>query len=105
MLNFLKKLFSSAPPPDFNSMIHEGAIILDVRTPREFQSGHIKGSKNIPVEQVKSKLQEIKKWNKPVITVCRSGNRSGVAKSILLSGGVEAVNGGPWNVLQQQIQS
>ncbi|MCU0336970.1 MAG: rhodanese-like domain-containing protein [Sediminibacterium sp.] len=101
----MKKLFSSAPPPNYNAMIQEGAIILDVRTPREFQSGHIKGSKNIPVEQVKSKLQEIKKWNKPIITVCRSGNRSGVAKSILLSGGVETVNGGPWNVLQQQIQS
>jgi rhodanese-related sulfurtransferase len=38
-----------------------------------------------------------------VITVCRSGSRSGMAKSILKSAGIEVYNGGPWNVLKSKI--
>jgi phage shock protein E len=39
-----------------------------------------------------------------VITCCRSGARSGMAKSILTAAGVETVNGGPWNSLIQKIR-
>lgn len=103
MLNMFKSLFSSGPEADYATMVKEGAIIVDVRTKGEFNSGHIKGSINIPLDEIKTKAAELKKKNKPVITCCRSGNRSGMAKSILESAGIECYNGGAWNVLDDKI--
>ena len=102
MLSFFKKLFK--PSADFAQLVKEGAVIVDVRTKGEYQSGHIDGSKNIPLDNIKMEVQNIKKLNKPIITVCRSGNRSGMARSILLSAGVEVYNGGAWTSLKKQIQ-
>jgi rhodanese-related sulfurtransferase len=101
MLGFLKKLFG--PSTDFKALMSSGAIIVDVRSPQEYKSGHIKGSRNIPLEQVKNKAAELKNIGKPIITVCRSGARSGMAKSILKSSGIDVYNGGPWNSLDNKI--
>jgi len=101
MFGFIKKLF--APAVDFKQLMAEGALIVDVRTPAEYKSGHIQGSVNIPVDSIKGKVGELKQQNKTIITCCRSGARSGMAKRILLSGGVEAHNGGPWTVLNAKI--
>lgn len=103
MLNMFKNLFSSAPDADYVTLVKEGAIIIDVRTKSEFNSGHIKGSINIPLDEIQTKVAELKKKNKTVITCCRSGNRSGMAKSILKNAGVECYNGGAWNVLDHKI--
>ena len=81
---------------DLRQFLNEGAIIIDVRTPFEYASGHIKGSKNIPLENLQAKLNVIKTLNKPIITVCQSGMRSGTAKSFLQSNGLRVVNGGSW---------
>ena len=80
-----------------------GAIILDVRTPQEYGQGAIKGSKNIPLQTINSKINELKKQSKPVITCCASGMRSANAASILKNNGIEAVNGGSWISLQNQL--
>ena len=45
MFGFLKNLFG--PKADFKALVEAGAIIIDVRTPQEFDGGHIKTSKNI----------------------------------------------------------
>ena len=74
-------------------------MILDVRSKAEFVQGHIAGSKNIPLADIEAKAEMIRKWNKPVVTVCRSGNRSAVAKNILKGAGIEVYNGGAWNQL------
>lgn len=79
-----------------------GAIIVDVRTKPEFQSGAIPGSKNIPLQQISSRISEIKKWNKPVICCCASGVRSGSAASLLRAQGIEAMNGGGWYKLNSR---
>ena len=90
-----------------NNMIKEfqsrGAIIIDVRTPGEYSQGAIKGSKNIPLQNINSKIETIKSFKKPVITCCASGMRSGNAASILNSNGIEAVNGGGWTSLKNQL--
>lgn len=88
---------------DIKEFINNGAIIIDVRTPGEFTSGHIKGSKNIPLDTFFSKINEIKKLNKPVITCCRSGMRSGQASSILKQNGIDCINGGGWDSLQTKL--
>ncbi|MEL6811830.1 MAG: rhodanese-like domain-containing protein [Bacteroidota bacterium] len=85
---------------DFQS---RGAVILDVRTKGEYDNGAIPGSKHIPLQQLSVKLQEVKKWNKPVITCCASGMRSGSAAAILRSNGIEAMNGGGWHSLYQKL--
>ena len=77
--------------------MERGAIILDVRTPNEFKSGHVKGSQNIPLNKLKGQLTQLQKKGKPVITCCASGMRSGSAASQLKSAGVEAMNGGGWH--------
>jgi len=100
MLNFLKKLFTKDNSAILQAL-ENGAVIIDVRNPNEFRQGHIQGSKNIPVNEIRSKVQMIKKWNKPVITVCLSGGRSAAAKTVLASAGVEVYNGSPWYSLQK----
>lgn len=102
-MGFFSSLFGSKPNVDFKEMVAQGAIIVDVRTPGEFSSGHVKGSINIPLDVIRNKVSELKNKNVPVITCCRSGNRSGSAKSILTDAGIECYNGGPWNSLNQMI--
>ena len=67
------------PSVDFQLVINNGALIYDVRSAAEFESGHNPGSKNLPLEKVKYQITKIKKLNKPVIVCCKSGARSGQA--------------------------
>lgn len=102
MLSIFKKLFPS--PIDFKEVLSGGALIIDVRTKGEFSGGHIKGSINIPLDELPRKITELQQKQQPVITVCRSGNRSGIAKSMLKSANIEVYNGGAWNSLEQKIK-
>ena len=86
-------------------LVEQGAVIVDVRTKGEYQTGHVEGSKNIPLDVIQTEAEKLKKLNKPIITVCRSGNRSGMAKSILSAAGIEVYNGGAWTSLKKQIQN
>ena len=80
-----------------------GAVIIDVRTRGEFQQGAIRGSKNIPLQNINTQIAAIKKLNKPVIVCCASGMRSGSAASILNSQGIETLNGGGWSSLYSKL--
>jgi phage shock protein E len=86
MLKFFKSLFGK-DNQELVRAFENGAVIVDVRTAAEFSQG--------PLNELKLKSDLIRKWNKPVITVCRSGNRSGIAKGILKATGIDAYNGGP----------
>ncbi|WP_162127276.1 rhodanese-like domain-containing protein [Flavobacterium phycosphaerae] len=88
---------------DIKEFVSRNAVIIDVRTIGEFQSGHIKDSKNIPLDTVSRKITEIKNWNKPVIVCCRSGMRSAQAASLLKSNGIEVLNGGGWQSLESKL--
>ncbi len=101
MFKLFKNLFPK--PVDFALLLQQGAMIVDVRSPTEFSSGHIEGSKNIPLDQFQGRMASLKKQAKPVITVCRSGNRSRVAKSMLTAMGIEAYNGGAWHNLDKKL--
>ena len=88
---------------NFSELMKQGAQIIDVRSPAEFKSGHIKGSVNLPLQSLQSNLSKINK-NKPVITCCASGMRSASAKSILKSAGFNEVhNGGGWMSLNNKL--
>jgi rhodanese-related sulfurtransferase len=77
------------------------ALLLDVREDSEYESGHIPNSRHIPAARVGERLKELDKYkDKPVVVLCRSGNRSTAACSLLrkqgfndvrtLKGGIEA---------------
>jgi rhodanese-related sulfurtransferase len=101
MFNFLKKLFG--PGTDYKGLVQQGAVIVDVRSENEFKSGHIKGAINIPLNNIQSKVKDLKKKGKPVITCCASGMRSGSAVSILKMEGIEVYNGGGWTSLNSKL--
>ena len=104
MMETIKKMFGLGASSDYEQLVKDGAIILDVRTKAEYVSGHIKGSINISVDQLKTNLNRFTDKQKPIITCCGSGMRSGTAKSILESNGYTNVhNGGSWIGLQQKI--
>jgi len=70
-------------------------IVVDVRSSCEYEANHIPGAKNIPLEEVPYKVEEFKSFKSPIVMYCRSGNRSGMAVSILKQNGVADVyNGG-----------
>lgn len=69
--------------------------VIDVRETYEFEDGHYDGAINIPLGQIPQKINEIKAMSQPVVVYCRSGNRSGMALSILKQAGIQEVyNGG-----------
>lgn len=104
-MSFLRKLFGIGPAVDFNKLMSEGAMIIDVRTPGEYSQGNIKGSVNIPLNTLPNKLSKLKDKSKPIITCCASGMRSASAKGILKSNGyTEVHNGGGWMSLQNKIK-
>lgn len=105
MINKLKNMLGLGPKKNFAQLRKEGAIILDVRTKGEYAGGHIKGSINIAVSQLKQNLHHLTDKNKAIITCCASGLRSSAAKSILKSNGYTQVyNGGSWISLQYETQ-
>ena len=104
MFQSIKEMLGFGPATDYAQLVKDGAVILDVRTPGEYASGHIKGSINIPVDQLRTGMNKLKDKQKPIITCCASGMRSATAKSILKSAGYEQVyNGGGWYGLQGKL--
>ena len=82
--------------------IPENASIIDVRTPEEFAQDHFPGAVNIPLDEIQRRHKEFEHMQPPIITYCRSGNRSGLAMQILQQCGIREVqNGGALNDLLQ----
>lgn len=103
MLDTINNLFGFKKT-DYADLLKKGAIIVDVRSKEEFAGGHIKNSINIPVDQLANNLSRLKYKNKPIITCCASGMRSGSAKTMLLNNGYTDVhNGGGWGSLNGKI--
>ena len=81
------------------------ATIVDVRSPEEYAGEHFTNAINIPLDQVQQRINEFKEMPKPIIAYCRSGNRSGIAVSILKQNGIaHAVNGGGLEDLKQNMK-
>lgn len=91
---------------DLKSLIHsESATIVDVREPGEFAAGHIEGSLNLPLSKVMSQFDRYEALGRPLILVCRSGNRSGMVTQLLRAKGFRDVyNGGAWDDVQALLE-
>jgi rhodanese-related sulfurtransferase len=102
MLQVLKSLFGIGPKVNIGELLNNGGIVIDVRTRGEYAGGHVKGSLNIPLDQLSSNLNKLKNKDQPIITCCASGMRSASAKGYLKSQGYTNVhNGGSWFSLRK----
>jgi phage shock protein E len=106
MFEYLKNLFGAGKRKELlKDAIRRGAYIIDVRTPQEYKMGHVQQAVNIPLDQIKKSAEKIRKMDKPVITCCQTGSRSGRAKSILKRQGIpEVYNGRGWISLRDLIR-
>lgn len=81
--------------------IEQGAIILDVRTPEEFASGHIENAYNLPLQSLQYQLTNLDK-SAAYVVYCRSGNRSEQALKLMNNTGFGRVhNGGGLNEMRR----
>jgi rhodanese-related sulfurtransferase len=79
-------------PLDAVRLLNQGAILVDVRSQAEFDSGHIIDARHLPQEQVAQSGETLKKYKeKVVITCCESGMRSGAAARVLQAQGFTKV--------------
>ena len=75
---------------ELRSLVASGEVeVLDVREPHERDQGYIPGSRNIPYRLVREWAEDLQ-GGKPVVTICSSGPRAGVAASVLAAAGVDA---------------
>lgn len=96
MFEVLKNIFSKKDNSQMENLIKEGAFLVDVRSAGEFADGHVKGSVNIPVDQIQHQLAKFKD-KKQIVVFCRSGMRSSQAKATLEQNGfTNVINGGTW---------
>lgn len=99
MLAMLKALLRPGPavgPHSAVRLINEGAAVIDVREETEYRGGHIEGASHLPLGLVKREgvaaLTRIGVGrDRPILLVCRSGARSGVAQQVL-GGGETCLN-------------
>ena len=73
-------------------LVADGALLLDVRSPAEFDRGHIPGARNIPLQQLGDRLGELGEKTAPIVVHCAAGVRSASAVSRLRGAGFTAVH-------------
>jgi rhodanese-related sulfurtransferase len=106
MLEYIRNLLGLGKKKELiREAIRRGAYIIDVRTPQEYKMGHIQQAVNIPLDQIRKNSDKIRKIDKPIITCCQTGSRSGRARSILKRQGIpEVLNGKGWISLRDLIK-
>lgn len=75
-------MFDEIYPQDVAGWTDEGAQVVDVRETWEFGAGHVPGAVNIPLDELIGRIGELRE---PLVLVCASGNRSGMAAEYLTS--------------------
>lgn len=75
-------------PLDAVRLLNQGALMLDVRSKAEFDSGHVIDARHVPQEEVAASAESLKKYReKVVVTCCESGMRSSAAARVLKAQG------------------
>jgi rhodanese-related sulfurtransferase len=86
------KYTNLSPTNAVAKMNSDDVMIIDVREPSEFASGHIETAINTPAGKLKEQLKTLEKYkNKDILVVCQSGTRSAPACNTLVSEGFEKV--------------
>lgn len=102
-MGFFDFLFDTGKKQQVQELMGKGAIILDVRSKRQWDNGHIANAKHIPLDDLQNQVEKLKKLNKPIIICCANGMRSAKATKILKSKDIESINGGSWMSLKKKL--
>jgi rhodanese-related sulfurtransferase len=78
-------------PDDAEAAVADGALLLDVREPEEWDAGHAPGSVHMPLRDVQQRTGELPR-DRRIVAICRSGARSRVVTEALVGAGFDAVN-------------
>ena len=78
-------------PDEARRLVEEGATLLDVRSPSEFDSGCLPGAKNVPLQDLDSSLDRLDR-EAHIVVYCRSGMRSSAAARKLMASGFNKVH-------------
>jgi phage shock protein E len=98
-----KKLFNREKV-NIKDILLEGATVIDVRSKKEFESGNVSSSINIPLAELKEHV-EVLRLQQPLILCCASGMRSSMAVKELKENGLEyIVNGGSWQEIKDLLE-
>ncbi|MEO6612343.1 MAG: rhodanese-like domain-containing protein [Chitinophagaceae bacterium] len=101
-MSFLSELFGGSR---IREALKKGAMVIDVRTPNEFDQGHVSDSINIPLDRIALNAARIKEMQTPVIFCCASGARSSQAVQVMKTKGLKEVyNGGSWLKVMKMIR-
>ncbi|MCA2978973.1 MAG: rhodanese-like domain-containing protein [Myxococcaceae bacterium] len=73
-------------------LVKDGAVLVDVRSPREFSGGHLPGAINVPLQDLAGQVKRLGEKQRPVVLYCASGTRSAMAKAALRRQGFSAVH-------------
>ncbi|GGG56486.1 rhodanese-like domain-containing protein [Bizionia arctica] len=101
-MGFLDFIFG-AKKRQVQEYLDRGAVILDVRSQREWDNGHIENAKHIPLDDLQNHVSELKQMNKSFIVCCESGVRSSEAAEYLSLHNIDATNGGGWINLKKKL--
>ncbi len=99
-MSIFRRSYQSVSVPLAKDLLNRGYILVDVRSDKEWRSGHAPGARHIPLDSLESRLSELPAGT-PIVTVCHSGMRSALAAHTLARHGytVASVRGGmlAWN--------
>ena len=92
-LTYSNPAYQKVTPDVARKMMAEGVVLIDVRSPEEFASGHVKGAVNVPLDKFKKgmRLETVPDVNDKVLVQCRSGVRAENASKILIESGYKHV--------------
>ena len=96
---FVIRQMSLISPDSARGYLKEGAIVVDVRSPSEYDSGHLRGTVNLPMVELSARIGKVcPDKNRFILLHCLSGGRSGMAVGILKSlGYAKAYNLGSYS--------
>lgn len=102
MMGLLSLLFGGGKKSaQIKELLASGAMIVDVRSPSEFQGGHAKGAVNIPVQKIDSQMSKLSTQKQTIILCCKSGARAAGVAAQLKKNGISCINAGPWQNLNR----
>ena len=105
MVDAFKKLIGLGPSANYAQLVRDGALVLDVRTPSEFEQGHVPGAMNIPIEKLRDNMHQLANKKATIIACCTDGAKSWYAKNLLDATGYNHVyNAGSWKKLNRRLQ-
>lgn len=90
MIQWIADIFKTKDSSLLDELLDQGAVIVDVRTQQEFNSGSVEGAINIPLSQLSNEVEKLSAQAN-IILFCRSGARSHQAYKILKNKGMERV--------------